>query len=111
MRQTAASLLRRLSSTSALPAAELSVRFCESCGYGKYATALAQELRRDGCTVSLDSGGGVGEYEVSASLPPGSPTVKLWSKAQCGEPSTPEAHGALIQFLKQELHALRRRRA
>ena len=110
MRQTAVSLLRRLASTSALPPpVELCVRFCESCGYRKHATALAQELRRDGCTVTLDSGGAVGEYEVSVSLP-GS-TIHLWSKKQTGEPSTPEAYAALIQFVKQELSALRRRKA
>lgn len=111
MRHTALSLFRRLASTSALPPpAELSVRFCESCGYRKYATALAQELTADGYTVKLDSGGAVGEYEVSVSLP-GS-TIHLWSKKQTGgEPSTPEAYAALIDFVKQELSALRRRKA
>jgi hypothetical protein len=112
MRHTALSLSRRLASTSALPPpAELCVRFCESCGYRKYATALAQELGRDAaCTVKLDGSGAVGEYEVSVSLPSTPPVQQLWSKKRTGEPSTPEAFAALTQFVKQELHALRRRK-
>ena len=108
MRRALAVLRRAYSSSSSAPAPAVSVRFCESCGYAKFATALAQELRGEGCTVTLDASGAVGEYEVSASLPDGADRT-LWSKRETGEPSFPEAHQALIEFVRRELRALRRR--
>ena len=109
----AASFLRRASSSSAAaaappPATSVSVLFCESCGYTRFAATLAQELRGEGCTVHLDSGGGVGEFEVSATLTD-STRKTLWSKRETGEPSSPEAHQALVEFVRRELRALRRR--
>jgi hypothetical protein len=82
---------------------KVTITFCAACGYTKQAERLSAELVTGGHATLLDGSGRAGAFEVEATS--GKRTLRLWSKLETGEPSSPEAHRALADLLKRELRA------